>query len=335
MSEPSAWMRTVESISALQFAAEAYSVLLAAQRAGLLDLLAPGTTAGAASDALGVRAGRVEAVLDVLAAHGVAEHDGQVWQLAAGWDDLVRGETPIALDAFLGTGRVRAEQVSHALEFADDYWGLEPSDRLLVARGVSFDPANPASQDLARRTVASMHGLEQRLEQGGSVLELGCGVGGRLTALLLAFPTATGVGVELDEALVAWGRERAERLGLGDRLELVAADATEYEPEELFDQVQWSQFFFPEESRVGALATARLGLRAGGWVNMPVIWDGSPLEVGSYPHKEMAAERVVLDLWRVPLKTTHDVVAELEAAGFVDVHVVEAPEVHYVRGRQP
>jgi SAM-dependent methyltransferase len=230
---------------------------------------------------------------------------------------------------------VRAEQVARALDKADDYWALAPEDRLLVARGVSFDPARPESQQMARRAVASMDGLEGRLDAGGSVLELGCGVAGRLTSLLLAFPTARGVGVELDEGLVEWGRARADRLGLGDRLELVAGDVTEYEPEELYDQVQWSQFFFPEDSRVGALATARLALRPGGWVNMPVMWDGAPLEVGSAGHKEMASERVVLDLWRVPLKTTHDVMAELEAAGFVDVHVVEAPEVHYVRGRQP
>ena len=335
MTEPPDWTRAVAAIGGLQFAAEGFALLVAAERAGLLSLLSAGTTAAQASDSLGVRVGRVDAVLDVLAAHGIVTQDDHTWQLAPGWGDLVSGTSPVALDAFLGTGRIRAEQVSHALETADDYWGLAPEDRLLVARGVSFDPARPEAQQMARRAVASMEGLEERLEQGGSVLELGCGVAGRLTALLLAYPMATGVGVELDAALVAWGRERADRLGLGDRLELVAGDATEHEPEELFDQVQWSQFFFPEESLVGALATARLALRPGGWVNMPVMWDGSPLEVGSPEHKEMASERVVLDLWRVPLKTTHDVVAELEGAGFVDVQVVEAPEVHYVRGRQP
>jgi hypothetical protein len=319
----------------MHVAAEAFSVLVAAERAGLLGLLAAGTTAAAASDALSVGVARVEAVLDVLAAHGIAVEKGGAWELATGWSELVRGESPVAVAPFIGVGRVRAEQVGRALEGSDDYWGLSADDRLTVARGVSFDPARPEAQQLARDLVTSMDGLVDRLEQGGSVLELGCGVAGRLTSLLLAFPTATGVGVELDEALVRWSRERADRLGVGDRLELVVGDAAAYEPEEEFDQVQWSQFFFPEEHRVGALATARLALRPGGWVSMPVAWDGAPLEPGSPEHRDIASERLVLDLWRVPFKTTHDVVAEVEGAEFVDVQVLPGPDVCFVRGRQP
>jgi len=261
--------------------------------------------------------------------------DSDAWVLAPGWVELVRGDSPFAVDALLGAGRVRAAQVAHALETADDYWALAREDRLLVARGMSFDPSTPAGVEMCRGAVESMPGLVEALEAGGSLLELGCGVASRLTATLLAFPAATAVGVELDSGLAQWGSDRARRLGVGDRLELVVADAAEYEPEQLFDQVGWSQFFFPEEFRVGALATARMALRPGGWVSMPVIWDGTPLEVGSPEQREIAAERVVLDLWRVPLKTTHDVVAEVEGAGFVDVHVVTAPDVHFVRGRQP
>jgi hypothetical protein len=335
MTEPPAWTQAAIAVGNLQVAAEAHALLVAADRAGLMNALAAGTAPAEAARQLGVSESRIRAVLDVLSAQGVAQQDGDTWSLTSGWRELARGETPFALDALLGVGRVRAEQVAHALEKADDYWGLSREDRLLVARGVSFDPSTPAALDMVRGSVESMTGLAAVLDDGGSVLELGCGVASRLTATLLAFPRATAVGVELDDGLVQWGRERAARLGVGDRLELVVADAAAWEPDRLFDQVGWSQFFFPEQSRVGALATARLALRSGGWVSMPVIWDGKPFEVGSPEHRELSAERVVLDLWHVPLKSTQDVGAELEAAGFVDVHVVPAPEVYFVRGRQP
>jgi ubiquinone/menaquinone biosynthesis C-methylase UbiE len=160
-------------------------------------------------------------------------------------------------------------------------------------------------------------------------------VASRLTALLRAFPTATAVGVELAQDLVGYGRSRAAQVGVADRLELVVADATTYRPDGLFDLVSWSQFFFPEPARVGALATAMRALRPGGWVTMPVIWDGTAHPQGSPQQQELAVERLALALWDVPLRSTTEVLAEVAAAGFADVRVDSRPYINFVRARRP
>jgi SAM-dependent methyltransferase len=322
-------------LDALQRAGQVAALLVSAQEAGLLDRLAEGTTAAQVASAAGVTESRAAAVLDVLAAYGVTEEADGAWGLTRGWQDLVLGRSPVAVDAVLGFGRVRTEQLAGALSPVADYWELSERDRLLVARGASFDPTVPAGAALVRTDLDDLPTVVAALEQGGRALELGCGVASRLTALLVAFPTAWAVGVELAPDLVAFGRERAESVGVGDRLELVVADATSYRPEGLFDQVGWSQFFFPRPARAGALATAFQALRPGGWVSAPVIWDGVPRDRGSAEDQELAVERLGLDLWEVPLRTTDEVSAELAAAGFVDVRVESRPYVHFVRGRRP
>ena len=188
---------------------------------------------------------------------------------------------------------------------------------------------------MVRDGIGQVPEVAAALESGGRVLELGCGVAARLCATLLAFPRATAVGVELSEDLAAWGRARADRLGVGDRLTYVVGDATTYQPEGEFDQVGWSQFFFPRATRTAALATAMRALRPGGWITMPAVWDGTPPPPGSELHKELAAERLALELWDVPLRSTHELREELAAAGFVDVWVEDAGMVNIVRGRKP
>jgi SAM-dependent methyltransferase len=330
MDERPAFFGAIDTLEGLQRAAEVVAVLRAADKSGLLrQLLVPGVPAME-----GVTPRRIEAVLGLLASFEVVEHVRGVWQLAEPWRPLVAGETPFDLEATLGVGRVRAEQVEKALTSGEDYWQLSPTDRLLVARGMSFDPTSQMATDLARAALEGLPEVVAALDAGGRVLELGCGIGSRMTALLRAFPRARGVGVELTTDLVEAGRERAARLGVGDRLTYVCADATTYEPDGLFDAVQWSQFFFPRPSRRAALATAWRSLRPGGWISMPVVWDGEPVPPASTLDQDLSAERLVLELWDVPLLSTDEVADELRDAGFTDVQVVPGPGVYYLRGRR-
>jgi SAM-dependent methyltransferase len=187
---------------------------------------------------------------------------------------------------------------------------------------------------MVRKDIERLPSVLAALEGGGRVLELGCGVASRLTATLRAFPLTAAVGVELAEDLVEFARARAASLGVADRLELVVGDATAYPAEQVFDLVQWSQFFFPVQTRVAALATARRALKPGGWISCPAVY-GEPPEPGTAVDKELAAERLGLDLWEIPLRSAHELATELEEAGFVDVVVHPSPVVHMVRGRQP
>ena len=332
--EDAGWMRALARIDTLQRGTELLAVLRGAHAAGVLQALTTPTDAAAVAATTGLAVDRVQAAFDLLAAHGVAAATESGWLLTDGWIELAAGRAPYDLGNMLGLVRVRADQLADSLDAATDYWGLSEADRLVVALGVSLNPASDVAVAAARRGLEPMGDVAAALEAGGAVLELGCGVGSRLTALMRAFPRATAVGVELAEDLVAYGRRTAAALGVADRLTYVIGDAASYAPEPIFDLVVWSQFFFPAAYRKGALATARRALRPGGWITMPVIWtdDGpsSPEEA-----QELAAEKLIMQVWDVPPLTTSQVRSEVEAAGFVEVRVDADPLVHFVRGRRP
>jgi SAM-dependent methyltransferase len=331
-----AWVTGMQRLEVLQRAAEVLAALRAAERAGLLKLLvSPSTAADLSARLPRTPPDRVDAVLGLLAAHGIVSDDGGKWSLTSAWGPMVDGHSPVLFAATLGLGKVRTALFEASLDDGTDYWQLASDDRVTVATGVSPDPGVAETVAMARRDIEMLDGLTDALDHGGRALELGCGAGSRMCALVQAFPTATAVGVELAGDVAAFGRRRAELLGLAGRVRYVVGDAAMYEPDGLFDLVSWSQFFFPAPTRQGALATARRALRPGGWITMPVIWDGTPAERGSSEHQDLAAEALLLNLWNVPLRTAAEVMAEVTEAGFVDVRIDETPMVHVVRGRQP
>lgn len=57
-----------------------------------------------------------------------------------------------------------------------------------------------------------------------TVLDIGCGWAELLLRIVAAAPAAVGTGVDTDERLLARGRERADQLGVAERVQLVAHD---------------------------------------------------------------------------------------------------------------
>lgn len=314
----------------LSRAAELLALLRSASELGLLrQLVTPCTPT--VDD---VDPDRLTLVLELMATHDVVERVGDGWRLTEGWRQLIAGETPFDVEAGIGMTRVRAGLAGAALAKADRYAELPPADRLTTARAMSFDPSGDAGVALIRGAVTGHPGILAAVEAGGPVLELGCGIGSRMTALARSYPLVRCTGVELDPDLAAFGRARAERLGVADRVTWVVADVTTWVPDRAYPVVQWSQFFFPRETREAALRTARAALEPDGWLQMPVMWDGEPLPPG-VASQEMAAERLLLDLWGIPLRSVPDMERELRDAGFVDVTSEPAPGVVLVRARNP
>ncbi|HWR85996.1 MAG TPA: methyltransferase domain-containing protein [Rhodoglobus sp.] len=67
--------------------------------------------------------------------------------------------------------------------------------------------------------------ISARLDEGGTVLDLGCGTGWSTVALARRFPNARVVGVDLDQASIAEARANAAESGMGERVSFVVADA--------------------------------------------------------------------------------------------------------------
>jgi len=328
------WQPAIALLDDIARRAEAGAVVRAAIRAGVLARLHEPATLRDLANEVGASAARLADVLEVLRSLGIVDADGDTWRLTEPWAAVVAGESPMDFEAYADMSAVRMQQFERSLTDSVDYWQLSREERLRTARGVSFNPASPVMPAMLRRDLGMLDGVIPALESGGRVLELGCGVGSRLTALALTFPETRAVGVELDADLVDFGRQRAAALGVADRVTYVTGDARTYEPDGDFALVTWSQFFFPTETRAEALATAFNALRPGGWVTAPVIWlEGATTE--GVEAEELALEALNLDMWGVPARTTAEVVAEMKAAGFTDTRVDDMTYVHLVRGRRP
>lgn len=80
--------------------------------------------------------------------------------------------------------------------------------------------------------------LFERLDsKGGRVLDLGCGNGWYLRALLDEYEGLSGVGVDTMTESIEDARRATDETGLDDRLEFEQADLTTYRPDDTFDAV--------------------------------------------------------------------------------------------------
>ena len=78
-------------------------------------------------------------------------------------------------------------------------------------------------------THAALLGERMDLDDGMTLLDLGCGWGELLTRLVVqAGPSATGVGVDTDGGLLERGSRAAAERGLGERVRFVNAPASEW-----------------------------------------------------------------------------------------------------------
>lgn len=79
----------------------------------------------------------------------------------------------------------------------------------------------------ARKLLPELPGLQERLDAGGSILEVGCGTGKHLLQLTKAFPQARCIGVDIDPTGMKAANAALEKAGVSDRVSLIEADIAE------------------------------------------------------------------------------------------------------------
>jgi hypothetical protein len=267
---------------------------------------------------------------------GVVEHAGSDrYRLTPAWLALTAPGAFVPLDVALAGNAVESRLLASAT--APTYWAMPAADRLVYARAISPDPYSDALVAAFGRQLAA-DPERAAILAGGRMLELGCGVAGRLLTTLRAAPRLSGVGVELSEDLAAEARRRADDLGLSERVTIICGDAAGYRGDEPFEFGFWSQFFFPERSRATALRALHANLRSGGVAFAPLGVDHA--EIAADPDgtkaQAYAVWRVIVGSWGVPERTGPMLVDEFVDAGFVDVRVVErGGEGPVVRATRP
>jgi 2-polyprenyl-3-methyl-5-hydroxy-6-metoxy-1,4-benzoquinol methylase len=92
-------------------------------------------------------------------------------------------------------------------------------------------------QRLAAYWLPQIPGVTKRLESGGRVLDVGCGVGRVGTSIAKAFPRTTVVGLDPDQESIRQARDTAAAAGVSARIQFVVGTTRDYKPEGQFDLI--------------------------------------------------------------------------------------------------
>jgi SAM-dependent methyltransferase len=76
----------------------------------------------------------------------------------------------------------------------------------------------------ARKLLPELPNLKERLDAGGTILEVGCGTGQHLVQLSSAFPRARCVGIDIDPTSMKAARVAVENAGVTERVNLIEGD---------------------------------------------------------------------------------------------------------------
>ena len=233
----------------------------AALATGVLDALhdAAATTPELARRLGAVEESLLEAFLRVLAAAGWVRSSGEGWSLTAGGraavtDDLVRA----SYEAFGGFHTGLYRQLPEQLAGGPARRDVVEQGAVIARISAAFEPF---VDDVLRRTVAAV--------APRTVLDVGCGAGLQLAAMLEAAPAAQGWGVEADPAAAALARRTLEARGLGGRAHVVEADVRDLPGQGTGTQFDLALlanvvYYVPEEERSDLLAGVARLLRPGG-----------------------------------------------------------------------
>jgi SAM-dependent methyltransferase len=121
---------------------------------------------------------------------------------------------------------------------------------------------------VARKILRGLGGVAERLDAGGSLLEVGCGTGLLQLQLAKAFPSARCTGVDIDPTGLAAAREVVRRAGLDDRVQILEGDVAVVVPAASFDVVVMVEVLheIAPQIRPAVVQACARALRPGGWL---------------------------------------------------------------------
>jgi SAM-dependent methyltransferase len=117
--------------------------------------------------------------------------------------------------------------------------------------------------NLVASWLPALDGVVEKLEQGGRVMDVGCGHGASTIVMAKAFPSSTFVGTDYHDGSIATARERAVAAGVGDRVTFDVVPASSYAGAE-FDLVTMFDCLHDMGDPVGAARHVRRSLAADG-----------------------------------------------------------------------
>jgi SAM-dependent methyltransferase len=127
----------------------------------------------------------------------------------------------------LALGALRAEsQITDAFRTGAGMGWHEHHDDVPVGTEMFFRPGYLAN--LVSSWIPSLDGVEERLEAGGRVADVGCGLGASTALMAQAWPASRFAGSDYHEASVELARKRAVETGVADRVTFEVATAQDF-----------------------------------------------------------------------------------------------------------
>ncbi|NHN59354.1 MULTISPECIES: class I SAM-dependent methyltransferase [Halorussus] len=128
----------------------------------------------------------------------------------------------------IGTAAIESEsKLAEAFRTGEGVGWHEHDDGVFHGVERFFAPGYAA--ELASDWLPALDGVEAKLEDGGRVIDVGCGHGAPTIIMAEAYPNSAFVGVDYHEESIDVARERAEEAGVSDRVTFEVAMAKEYE----------------------------------------------------------------------------------------------------------
>ena len=123
----------------------------------------------------------------------------------------------------LALGALRAEpQITEAYRTGAGMGWHEHHDDVFTGCEMFFRPGYLAN--LTTTWIPALDGVGEKLAAGGSVADVGCGLGASTVLLAQAYPHATITGSDYHEGSIELARKRAADAGVGARFEVTGAD---------------------------------------------------------------------------------------------------------------
>jgi 2-polyprenyl-3-methyl-5-hydroxy-6-metoxy-1,4-benzoquinol methylase len=176
---------------------------------------------------------------------------------------------------------VKAEgQITERFKTGEGLGWHEHDPGLFVGTERFFRPGYAAN--LITSWIPALEGVQERLMQGATVADVGCGLGASTILMAKSYPKSKFFGFDYHEKSIETAKQRAQDAGVGDRIQFKVAKAKDY-PGENYHFVTFFDCLHDMGDPVGAAAHVRSTLEANGTWMIVEPFAGEKIEDNLHP----------------------------------------------------
>jgi SAM-dependent methyltransferase len=156
---------------------------------------------------------------------------------------------------------VRSQPSSTGIKTGDGFGWHEHHEDLFRGTELFFRPGYIAN--LVNAWIPALDDVEDKLNTGAKVADVGCGLGASMILMAKAFPNSEFIGFDYHDKSIESARKKADEAGVGDRVKFEVAASKAF-PGEGYDLVTFFDCLHDMGDLVGAAAHVRKVLKDDG-----------------------------------------------------------------------